>query len=150
MKLRLARLAGLACSFALALLLAGCSSLGTGQLSSMPDANSAQYGGGDIKVGLITRDRSDDLADGAPDSAFLAGQFDAGTLAKAPITLMVRRYDGTAAAFKAAKDELIKAGVKLMISAGDPAAATSLAGDFGSKGVPVLSLGNASDPKANL
>lgn len=150
MSLRLARLAGLALSFAAALLLAGCSSLGGGQLSSVPDPNGAQYGSGAIKVGLISRDQADDLANGAPDSAFLAAQFDAETLAKAPITLMVRRYDGSAASFKAAKDELIKAGVKLMISAADPAAAVNLAGEVGSKGVPVLSLGNGSDPKVNL
>jgi hypothetical protein len=148
--LRLTRLAGLAASIAVALVLAACSSLGGGQLTSMPDANNGQYGVGSIKVGLIARDQIDDLADGAPDSAFLAAQFAAETLASAPITLIVRRYDGSAASFKTAKDDLIKAGVKLMISAGDSAAAVNLAGEVGSKGVPVLSLGNGSDPKVNL
>jgi hypothetical protein len=150
MTLRLVRLAGLTVSFAAALLVAACSSLSGGQLTSMPDANSAQYGTGAIKVGLLTRDQSDDLGEGAPDSAFLAAQLDAETLAKSPITLVVRRYDGTAPSFKAAKDELIKAGVKLMIAAGDPATAISLAGEVGGKGVPVMSLGNGSDPKVNL
>ena len=95
MTLRLVRLAGLAVSFAVALLVAACSSLSGGQLTSMPDANSAQYGTGAIKVGLLTRDQSDDLGEGAPDSAFLAAQLDAETLAKSPITLVVRRYDGS-------------------------------------------------------
>jgi hypothetical protein len=150
MSLRLARLAGVAVSFAAALLLAGCSSLGGGQLSSVPDPNTAQLGGGGIKVGLITRDRADDLSEGTPDSAFLAAQLDAETLAKSPVTLVVRRYDGTAASFKAAKDDLINADVKLVIDAGDGATAQSLAGDLGRKGVPVLSLGNGSDPKIGL
>jgi len=150
MSLRLARLLGLAVSFSAALLLAGCSSLGGGQLTSMPDPNGGQYGTGAIKVGLLTRDMSDDLANGAPDSSFLAAQLDAETLAKSPITLIVRRYDGTPASFKAAEDDLLKAGVKLVIGAGEAASSLKLAGELGSKGVPVLSLGNGSDPKVNL
>lgn len=150
MTLRLVRLAGLTVSFAIALLVAACSSLSGGQLTSMPDPNMAQYGSGSIKVGLLTRDQADDLGDGAPDSVFLAAQLDAQTLAKSPITLLVRRYDGTAPSFKAARDDLIKAGVKLLIAAGDGATAINLAGEVGSKGVPVLSLGNGSDPKVNL
>lgn len=150
MTLRLARLAGLAVCFTLSLVLAGCSSLGGGQLASLPDANSGQYGTGSINVGLITRDLTNDLADGAADSAFLATQLDAETLVNSPITLVVRRYDGTAKSFKAAEDDLIKANVKLVISAGDSAAALSLAGELGRKGIPVLSLGNGSDPKVNL
>jgi len=150
MSLRLARLLGPAISFAAALVLVGCSSLGGGQLTSMPDANAGQYGTGTIKVGLITRDLRDELADGAPDSAFLAAQLDAETLANSPITLITRRYDGTAASFKAAEDDLIKADVKLVIGAGDAAASLSLAGELGRKGVPVMSLGNGSDPKVNL
>jgi ABC-type branched-subunit amino acid transport system substrate-binding protein len=132
------------------LLVAGCSSMGVGELSSLPDPNDAQFGGGAIKVGLITRDDADDLADGAADSAFLAGQMSADLLANSPVTLLVRRYDGTPQALKAAEDEMLKQGVKLVIGPDDAVASASLASEIGRKGIPVLSLGNASDPRTNL
>lgn len=150
MSLNLARGARRLGVLAVALLLAACSSMGTGELSSLPDPNDAQYGTGPVKVGLITRDEADDLADGAPDSAFLAGQLSQSLLTQSPLTLLVRRYDGSVPALKKIEDDLTKQGVKLVIGPDDPAAATSLASAFGRKGVPVLSLGNASDPKTNL
>jgi hypothetical protein len=132
------------------LALAACSSLGPGQLTTLPDPDKAQYGSGAIKVGLITRDQSDDLADGAPDSAYLAAQLSSDIVAKSPITLLVRRYDGSVTALKTIEDEMLKAGVKLVIGPDDPAAAQNIAAAMGSKGVVVLSTGGLAAPNVNL
>lgn len=150
MGFRLARLMGAAALLGLSLGLAACSSLGVGELSSLPDADRAQYGTGAIKVGLITRDQNDDLADGAPASAFLAAQFAADIIAKSPITLLVRRYDGSLPALQAIEDEMLKAGVKLVIGPDDERAAQSLAGTLGRKDVLVFSTGGSAAPNVNL
>jgi hypothetical protein len=150
MVFRLARLAGATALLGLSLMLVACSSLGPGELSSLPDPDTAQYGTGAIKVGLITRDQNDDLADGAPDSAFLAAQFSADIVAKSPITLIVRRYNGSLDALKAIEDEMLKAGVQMVIGPDDDAAAQSLAGTMGRKGVLVVATGGTAAPAARL
>jgi hypothetical protein len=150
MSLKLARRARRLGLLGVVLLLAGCSSMGVSELSSAPDRNDAQFGTGPTKVALITQDRADDLADGASDSGFLAGQMSADLLNRSPITLLVRRYDGSPEALKRVRDELSKLDVKLVIGPHDANASASLANEFGRKGIPVLSLGNASDPRVNL
>jgi ABC-type branched-subunit amino acid transport system substrate-binding protein len=146
----LARLAGLVLALCLPTVLAGCSSLGPGTPPDTASVASAQFGSGPIKVGLVDLSTPADLASGAPDMVLLAAQLAADTVAKAPITLLIRRYDGSADALAKVEQDLTAQGVKLVIGPDDEPASLSLARVFGAKGIPVISLANASDPKANL
>src|SRR3569623_19825 len=147
---RPARLVGLLAAFALSLALAACSSLGTGKVSDLPAPDDAQFGTGAIKVGMLVEDQVDELSSGAPNSTFLAAQLNAETVAKAPITLIVRHYAGTPEALKTAEQMLSSQGVSLVIGPDDAVASLGLASELGHKGIPVVSLGNAYDAKTNL
>jgi len=147
---RPARLKGLSAAFALSLALAGCSSLGTGSVTDLPAPDDAQFGTGAIKVGMLVEDQADELSSGAPNSTFLAAQLNAQTVAKAPITLIVRHYDGTPEGLKAAEQLLSSQGVSLVIGPDDAVVSLGLASELGRKGVPIMSLGSASDAKTNL
>src|SRR3569623_1580457 len=92
---RPARLEVLLAAFALSLALAACSSLGTGKVSDLPAPDDAQFGTGAIKVGRLVEDQVVELSSGAPYSSFLSAQRYAESVPKAPITLIVRHYDGT-------------------------------------------------------
>ena len=87
----------------MSLTLAACSSLGTGKVSDLPAPDDAQFGSGAIKVGMLEEDQVDELSRGAHNSTFLAAQLNAETVAKAPITLIVRHYDGTPEALMSAE-----------------------------------------------
>lgn len=147
---RPARLKGLLAAFAVSAVLAGCSSLGTGSVASLPAPDDAQFGTGSIKVGMLVEDQADELSSGAANSTFLAAQLNADTIAKSPITLVVRHYDGTPDGLKAAEQFLAGQGVSLVIGPDDGAVSLGLASELGRKGTPILSLGGASDAKTNL
>ena len=148
----LARLRRVATAAAAILLLAACSTVGQVDPNAKPDSGVpvASYGTGTTKVALITAEQSDELATGAPESAFLAAELAGDIVAKAPITLLVWRYDGKAETLKKIEDAVLKSGATLVIGPDDDQAAQSLAGTVGRKGVTVVSLGGASAPNANL
>lgn len=145
-----ARLAGLALALALPLLLVGCSSLSSNTPPNTAGVASAQFGNGPIKVGLVDLSTPADLAAGTQDAVLLAAQLAADPVAKSPITLLIRRYDGTADHLAKVEQDLMAQGVKLVIGPDDAAAALSLAATFGAKGIPVISLGGSADRKTNL
>lgn len=145
-----ARLAGFALALAVPMLLGACSSLSSNSPPNTANVASAQFGSGAIKVGLVDLSTPADLAAGTPDAVLLAAQLAADPVAKSPITLLIRRYDGTADALAKVEQDLMAQGVKLVIGPDDDAAALSLAATFGAKGIPVISLGGSADPKTNL
>src|SRR3569832_736946 len=147
---RPARLEALLAALVLSLLLAACSSLGTGMVSDLPAPDDAQFGTGASKVGMLVEDQVDELSSGAANSTFLAAQLNAETIAKAPISLIVRHYDGTPEGLKSAEQTLSSQGVSLVIAPDDAVASLGLASELGRKGIPVLSLGNAFDARTTL
>lgn len=110
----------------------------------------ASYGTGPTKVALITAEHTDQFAGGASESAFLAAELAGDIVAKAPITLLVWRYDGKKETLQKIEDAVLKSGATLVIGPHDDLAAQSLAGTLGKKGVTVLSLGGVSAADANL
>ncbi len=155
MRSTLARLTGGLAGLAAAVLLAACSSTlstDTPQTGLPPDtiADAFQLGSGPTKVALIVRDQTDDLADGAPNSTYLAARLAADIVAKAPITLLVRHYDGSGKGLQAVQGELSTQDVKLVVGPDDEAVAARLAGAFGRKGATVITLTGVAAPEANL
>src|SRR3569832_492797 len=146
---RPARLEALLAALALSLLLAACSSLGTGKVSDLPDPDDAQFGTGAIKVGMLVEDQVDELSSGTANSTFLAAQLNAETIARAPISLIVRHYDGTPEGLKSADQTLSSQGVSLVIAPDDAVASLGLASELGRKGIPVLSLKKTKNTKTN-
>ena len=141
-----------AAAAAMVLLLAACSTVGQVDPNAKPDSGVpvASYGTGPTKVALITAEASDELAGGAPESAFLAAELAGDIVAKAPITLLVWRYDGKPDTLKKIEDAVLKSGATLVIGPDDDRTAQSLAGTVGSKGVTVVSLGGTSAANVNL
>ena len=148
----LARLGRAAATAAAILLLAACSTAGPVDPIAKPDSGTpvASYGTGPTKVALITAAQTDEFVGGAPDSAFMAAELAGDIVAKAPVTLLVWRYDGKKETLQKIEDAVLKSGATLVIAPDDDLAAQSLAGALGKKGVTVVSLGEVSAANAKL
>jgi len=104
-----------------------------------------QVGAGAVVIGLLATDEPENLSGGAIDSTYLAGKQAALALAKAPVTLMIRRYDGKPANLKKLAADFVQAGAKVIIGPSSDSDTATLAKLVAGKGITIISTGRDAD-----
>jgi hypothetical protein len=104
-----------------------------------------QVGAGSVVIGLLATEEPNNLSGGASDSTYLAGRQAAQALAKAPVTLMIRRYDGKPASLKKLAADFVQAGAKVIIGPTSGIDTAALAKLVAGKGISVISTGRDAD-----